>query len=99
MDRGMDRWAFCMHDAAHNAPPGRKHISLVGIPHAFQGWDERRPTKSQDKFSVALRGHFLSLPPKPGALQSIEGYCKMTGRGRVGRDMSKPKSRHWRRSC
>lgn len=55
---GMYRWAFSRHDAAHSVPPGRKHISLVAMPHAFQGWDEKTPTKSQDKFCVALRGHF-----------------------------------------
>lgn len=78
--------------AAHNIPPARKHIGLVGISHAFQGWDEKIPTKSQDKFSVAPHGHFLSLPPKSGAFQPIQGCCNMTGRRKVGPDVSKPKS-------
>lgn len=90
---GMYRWAFSRHGAAHSVPPGRKCISLVAMPHAFQGWDEKNPTKSQDKFCVALRGHFLALPPKSGAYQSIQACCKISGRGRVGPDTSKPKSR------
>jgi len=87
MEAWIEGWTdglFCMHGAAHNGPPGRKHINLMGVPCAFEGWDERRPTKSQDKFSVAICGHFLSLPPKSEAFQSIQGCCKMTGRGRVG---------------
>lgn len=42
---GMYRWAFSRHDAAHSVPPGRKHISLVAMLHAFQGWDEKNPYK------------------------------------------------------
>lgn len=36
MDGGMDRWTSCMHGAANDVPPGRKHVNLVGIPRAFQ---------------------------------------------------------------
>lgn len=68
MDIVMDRQAFCMHGTYNNFPPGGKYISLVGIPRAFQGWDEKRPTKSQDKFSVTL---CHSLPISATQTQSV----------------------------